>query len=151
MFLGAISSELLELQIVGLLLYIYYIFFLPSHQMIPATSPPAPPDMFTDQLQASCESPKWSSGPDIKPGLSRPQQALPIQDVAHAECDPPKWLTVSPQGLCETGNCAARKASKAMLTHGALKQQGPSIQPGSLLCERGLLSLPPVRRAANAV
>lgn len=78
------------------------------------------------------------------------QQGLPIQDVAHAECDPPKWLTDSPQCLCETGNCATGATSKALLTHGALKQQDPSIQPGSLLCQRGLLSLPPARWAADA-
>lgn len=94
------------------------------------------------------------SGSDISPdSLTHSplkQQGLPIQDVAHAECDPPKWLTVSPQRLCEPGNCAAHTTSKALLTHGALKQQGPSIQPGSLLCQRGLLSLPPARRAADA-
>lgn len=94
------------------------------------------------------------SGPNISPdSLTHSplkQQELPIQDVTHAECDLPKWLTVSPQRLCETGNRAARTTSKALLTHGALKQQGPSIQPGSLLCQHGLLSLPPARRAADA-
>lgn len=78
------------------------------------------------------------------------QRELPIQDVAHAECDPPKWLTDSPQCLCEMGNCATGTTSKALLTHGALKQQDPSIQPDSLLCQRRLLLLPPARWAADA-
>lgn len=73
------------------------------------------------------------SGPNLSPDSVThsplKQRGLPIQDVAHAECDPPKWLTVSPHRLRETGNCAARTASKAPLTHSALKQQGPSIQP----------------------
>lgn len=93
------------------------------------------------------------SGLNISPGSLThsplKQQGLPIQDVTHAECDLPKWLTVSPRRQCERGNCAARTTSKALLTHSALKQQGPPIQLGSLLCQRGLLPLPPAPRAAN--
>lgn len=73
------------------------------------------------------------------------QQGCPIQDVELAERDPPKWLTVSPQCLRGMRNCGAHAGSKASLTHGTLKQQGPSIQPGTLLCQCGLLSLPPAR------
>lgn len=73
-------------------------------------------------------------------------QGCPIQDVELAEPDPPKWLTVSPHCVRGMGNCGAHAGSKASVTHSALKQQGLSIQPGTLLCRCGLLSLPPARR-----
>lgn len=69
------------------------------------------------------------SGPNVSPDSlthsPRKQQGLPIQDVAHAECDPPKWLTVSPQRLCETGNCAARTASQSLANPRCSKTAGP--------------------------
>lgn len=100
----------------------------------------------------TCLAPEIS--PDTLTRSPLKQQGLPIQDVVHAERDPPKWLTVSPQCLCETGNCAARTASQSLANPRCSKTAGPVysarlsfvsaraavVTPGATGCQRFLMS-----------